>query len=143
MAQIRVSIEIPRPPQVVWDDVARLETHVEWMADAESIEFEGEARSGEGTVMRVLTKVGPLRTTDIIRVVRWDPPTAIAVQHEGLVTGEGEFTLVPTPAGTRFVWSETLEMPLYLGGAVGAFFAKPVLQWVWRRNLKRLAARFT
>lgn len=142
MARIEVSIDIPRTPEVVWADVARLETHVEWMADAESIDFEGESRSGVGTVMRVLTKVGPLRTTDIIRVVRWEPTRAIGVSHEGLVTGEGEFTLEPVPTGTRFVWSETLEMPLYFGGRLGAFAARPILAWVWRRNLKRLAARF-
>ena len=143
MAEIEVSIDIARPPQVVWDDISRLETHVEWMADAESIEFAGESRSGEGTVMRVLTKVGPLHTTDVIRVVEWDPPRKIGVRHEGLVTGDGEFTLVPIPTGTRFVWSERLQMPIYFGGALGALVAKPVLEWVWRRNLRRLASRFT
>lgn len=142
MAQIEVCIDIARTPEVVWADVAQLGTHVEWMADAESIEFESESRSGRGTVMRVLTKVGPLRTTDVIRVVDWDPPRRIGVRHEGLVTGSGEFTLVPIAGGTRFIWSETLEMPLYLGGRVGALAAKPVLTWVWRRNLRRLATRF-
>jgi carbon monoxide dehydrogenase subunit G len=143
MAQIEVSIEIPRTPEVVWADIARLETHVEWMADAESIEFEGESTSGVGTVMRVLTRIGPFRTTDVIRVVAWEPPHTLAVMHEGLVTGNGEFTLRRTPRGTRFIWSETLEMPLYLGGRLGALAAKPILSWVWRRNLRRLEARFS
>ncbi|MDJ0496240.1 MAG: SRPBCC family protein [Acidimicrobiia bacterium] len=142
MAKIQVSIDIPRPPDVVWADVERLETHVEWMADAESIEFEGENRRGVGTTMRVLTKVGPLQTVDVIRVTGWDAPHSIAVSHEGLVTGEGEFTLNPIPAGTRFLWTEELTMPWYFGGPLGGLVAKPVLAWVWRRNLKRLAARF-
>lgn len=142
MAKIQVSINLPQPPEVVWADVERLETHVEWMADAESIEFEGEKRRGVGTTMRVLTKVGPLQTVDVIQVTGWDPPRSIAVRHEGLVTGEGEFTLKPAPTGTRFLWSEELTMPWYFGGALGGFVAKPVLGWVWRRNLQRLAARF-
>ncbi len=142
MAKIEVSIDIPRSPETVWDDVQQLETHVEWMADAERIDFEGEQRRGVGTTMRVLTKVGPLQTTDVIRVVSWDPPHTIGVRHEGLVTGEGEFQLVPAKSGTRFVWVEELMMPWYFGGPLGAWVAKPVLAAVWRRNLKRLAARF-
>jgi carbon monoxide dehydrogenase subunit G len=142
MASIQVSIDIPKPPEVVWADIEQLETHVDWMADAESIEFEGEQRRGPGTTMRVLTKVGPLQTTDIIRVVGWEPVSSIAVVHQGIVTGEGEFRLQPIPAGTRFQWIENLKMPWYFGGPIGSWLARPVLGWVWRRNLKRLAARF-
>lgn len=143
MARIKVSIEIPQPPEIVWADVARLETHVEWMADAESIDFVGDQRSGVGTTMKVLTKVGPLRTTDVIRVLGWEPHRSIAVRHEGLVTGEGEFLLRPTRSGTLFFWAEDLVMPWYFGGRFGALAAKPVLAAIWRRNLERLAARFS
>ena len=142
MARIAVSVDIPQPPDVVWADVEQLETHVEWMADAESIEFEGEQRRGVGTTMKVLTKVGPLQTVDVIRVVTWEPQHTIGVRHDGLVTGEGEFQLQPTESGTRFHWAEDLVMPWYFGGRFGALVAKPILAAVWRRNLKRLAARF-
>lgn len=142
MAKVLVSVEIPHPPETVWADVEQLETHVEWMADAERIDFDGELRRGVGTTMRVLTKVGPLQTVDVIRVIGWDPPHSIAVRHEGLVTGEGEFILEPIPMGTRFVWAEDLSMPWYFGGPAGALAARPVLAAVWRRNLRRLAARF-
>ena len=142
MARIEVSVDIAASPETVWSDVSVLESHVEWMADAESIEFDSDSRAGVGTVMRVLTKVGPLHTTDIIRVLEWDPPHRIGVRHEGLVTGTGEFNLVPTPDGTRFVWAEDLEMPLYFGGRLGAAVAKPILELIWRKNLQRLAARF-
>lgn len=142
MASIEVSIDIPQPPEVVWADVEQLETHVEWMVDAESIDFEGTAKRGVGTVMNVLTKVGPLKTVDVIRVVGWDPPHAIAVRHEGLVTGEGEFRLEKIPTGTHFVWSEVLTIPWYFGGKLGSVVAKPVLEAIWRRNLRSLATRF-
>ena len=142
MARIQVSIDIPWSPEAVWDDVQQLETHVEWMADAVRIDFEGEQRRGVGTTMRVLTKVGPLKTVDVIRVVAWDPPHTIGVRHEGLVTGEGEFRLRRIGTGTRFHWAEVLEMPWYFGGRLGAWVAKPILAAVWRRNLRRLAARF-
>ena len=137
-----MTIDISQPPEVVWADIEQLETHVDWMADAESIAFDGDQRRGVGTTMRVLTKVGPLQTTDVIRIVGWEPPRSMAVVHEGLVTGRGEFTLERRPPGTRFRWAEQLRMPWYFGGPLGGLVAKPVLSWVWRRNLRRLAARF-
>ena len=143
MTPVHVSVELPLPPQAVWNDVEQLATHVEWMADAETIEFQGEQTSGVGTVMRVLTKVGPLRTTDIIRVTEWEPPRSIGVRHEGLVTGTGRFLLEPIAQGTRFSWSEQLDMPWYLGGPVGVLVAKPILAAIWRRNLRRLADRLS
>ena len=93
MARVTVDIEIPADIATVWADVAELSSHVEWMADAESIEFMGDATSGVGTVMKVVTKIGPLQTNDIIRVVEWAPGESIGVHHEGLVTGTGAFHL--------------------------------------------------
>jgi carbon monoxide dehydrogenase subunit G len=143
MAQtIEVSVLIPAPPDVVWADVEQVERHVEWMADAESIEFLGDQQRGVGTRMRVATKVGPLRTMDIMEFTGWEPPHTMAIRHQGLVTGEGAFTLAPEGAGTRFTWREQLTFPWYLGGPVTAFFAGPVLKWIWVRNLRGLAARF-
>ena len=142
MAAIEVSIDIPADVATVWADVERLESHVEWMADAESIEFVGEQQRGEGVVMRVLTRVGPLQTTDVIRVTSWVPERSIGVRHEGLVTGVGEFLLEKKGNETRFVWQEELRLPWYFGGSVGSLVAKPVLAWVWRRNLRRLRSRF-
>jgi len=139
---ITTSIDIAAPVNEVWDDVARLESHVEWMADAERIDFLSESNSGVGTRMEVLTKVGPLTTTDVMEFTAWDPPHRMAIRHEGLFSGVGEFLLEPVGESTRFTWHEEIEFPLRFGGSVGAFLARPILQAVWRRNLKRLARRF-
>jgi carbon monoxide dehydrogenase subunit G len=141
-ARIRIEQRIAAPIQTVWDDVADIASHVEWMADAESITFLTEQRSGAGTKMEVLTKVGPLKTTDVMEFTEWDPPHRMAIRHRGLVKGEGVFTLASVGDATRFVWAETLRFPWYLGGGITAYFAAPVLWAIWKRNLKRLAARF-
>ncbi len=141
-ARIRIEQSIGAPIQTVWDDVADIASHVEWMADAESIRFLTEQRSGAGTRMEVLTKVGPLKTTDVMEFTEWEPPHRMAIRHRGLVKGEGAFSLQSVGDATRFVWAETLTFPWYLGGGLTAFFAAPVLKLIWKRNLKRLAARF-
>ncbi len=140
-ARVVVSVDIDAPIDAVWSEVSDLAAHAEWMADAESIVFRGEQRSGVGTVMEVRTKVGPLRSTDIMRVTEWLNGKAIGVHHVGAVSGAGRFVLRPLGPGTRFTWAEHLQFPWYFGGPLGAWAARPVLGWIWRRNLARLKAR--
>lgn len=141
MAMIVVSIDLPHPPDEVWREVSRLERHVEWMADAERIDFVSEHRAGPGTTMEVRTRVGPFVTTDVIEVKSWLESASIGVEHRGIVTGLGVFVLIPIDGGTRFVWWEDLQFPWYLGGPITAWFARPVLRMIWQGNLKRFAAQ--
>jgi hypothetical protein len=46
---IAVSLGLPAPPEAVWEEVGRLERHVEWLADARLMHLLGEARSRIGT----------------------------------------------------------------------------------------------
>lgn len=138
---IRVSVSIDAPKVVVWEHLADLASHVDWMADAESVEFRSPARTGLGTVMEVDTRVGPLRTTDVIEVTGWTEGESIEVDHRGLVSGQGRFDLDAVAGGTRFTWSEQLVFPWWLGGPVTALVATPFLTWIWRRNLLQLRLR--
>lgn len=142
MSRIRVSINISAPIERVWQIVEPVERHVDWMADAESIDFVTDQRRGVGTSFLCRTKVGPIRLTDKMRITRWEPNRAMGVEHVGLVTGSGEFTLSALDnARTRFVWEEKLTFPWWLGGPLGAFVGgKIVLRAIWRANLRRLAA---
>jgi uncharacterized protein YndB with AHSA1/START domain len=141
MADITVSIEIGAPPERVWSEAADLAAHVEWMADARSIEFLTDQRSGVGTRMLVETRVGPLKTNDVMEITGWDEQHSIGVRHQGIITGEGSFRLEANRSGTRFTWTEQLAFPWYLGGPVTALAARPILRWIWRRNLEGLRGR--
>ena len=139
MPRVTVSIDIPRPVAVVWEEASRLDRHADWMADAEAIEFLDDRRSGVGTAMRVRTRVGPFVLQDEVTVEEWAEPRLISVTHRGLVTGSGSFIFEPIDGGTRFTWQEDLRFPSYLGGPVTAFLARPVLRRIWRGNLARFA----
>jgi len=89
VSTVEVSVVIEAPLGKVWAAVADLESHVEWMADAESITFLTDRRTGLGTRMEVASRVGPLRTTDVMQVTEWVDRRRIGVRHTGLVTGEG------------------------------------------------------
>jgi hypothetical protein len=144
VARIRVSTVIDAPPDVVWADVRRIGSHVEWMEDAAEIRFTADRREGVGTAFECDTRVGPFRLTDRLVVTEWVDGRRLGIRHEGVVTGTGRFSLDPMRRQrTRFTWRERVMFPWWLGGPVGAQVAAPVLRAVWRRNLRNLRRRFS
>jgi len=140
--RIRVQTTIDASPGAVWRRLADIADHVSWMADAVAIRFTGDRRTGVGTTFECETKVGPLRTLDVMEITEWRENEAMGVRHAGLVTGTGRFLLQRRRRGrTRLTWDEQLSFPWWMGGAVGGVVARPVLRAIWRGNLRRLAAR--
>lgn len=142
MSRIEVSVEIERTPDEVWSDVRDVSSHADWMQDAVAIRFLSEQTEGVGTRFECDTRVGPLQVTDVMEITDWEDARRMGVDHRGLVTGRGMFTLEPLPGGrTRFRWEEELRFPWWLGGRVGGVVGKPVLRLIWTANLRRLKAR--
>ncbi len=136
---IRIFQEIEAPPEVVWNAISNIQTHVNWMADASKIRITSEQTQGVGTTFDCDTKVGPLRTTDKMQVTEWVPNQILSISHKGLVEGKGSFILEkPSEGRTLFVWEENLDFPIFLGGKITEFIAKPVLKKIWRGNLYKL-----
>ena len=126
---------IAAPVGVVWSALADIPSHVQWMADAESITFTSRRREGVGTTFECATKVGPVRLTDRMEVTEWSPRRAMSVRHTGVVTGEGRFTLRRRGRRrTEMTWEETLHFPWWLPSSPAAW----VLAVIWRANLERL-----
>ncbi len=140
MGHIRVAIDINASTQRVWDVVEPIERHIDWMADAVAIRFKTDQTRGTGTEFFCDTKVGPITLVDEMTITSWVPQKAMGVTHTGVVTGTGEFTLeAPTPDTTRFVWTEVLVFPWWLGGKLGALVGgQIVMKAIWRKNLRIL-----
>ena len=137
-----VATVIERTPAEVWADVRDISSHVTWMQDAAEIRFVGDQHEGLGTKFECDTKIGPFSLTDVMEITSWEDERRMGVRHVGLVEGTGEFTLSAVGSGsTEFRWEEDLTFPWYFGGPVGAFCARPVLRFVWKRNLARLKQR--
>ena len=141
MTRIHVTADYDATPDAVWRAIEDVDTHVDWMADAETIRFLTEQTEGVGTRFECLTRIGPVRLTDRMEITEWEPGRSMGVRHTGVVTGTGRFTITPLDDGrrTRFSWDEELTFPWWLGGPVGAAVGGPtVLQRIWRGNLRRL-----
>lgn len=139
--RIEVVIELPYPPETVWDYVSDLRRGTEWMADAVSIDVTTDTTSGVGTAFECVTKVGVFKTTDVMTVIEWEQPRVLAVEHSGSVTGTGRFTLEPTDDGTRLTWSEHLTLPWRYGGQLTEPAARRVLRKIFMGDLHRLRAK--
>ena len=139
--RISLDVLIEASPAQVWSELERVERHVEWMRDAVRIDFTTDQRNGIGTRFACLTKVGPIKLTDHMEIVRWTDQAVIGVHHVGLVRGEGELQLEAAFGGGTVVrWDESLEFPWWLGGHIGEVLGRPVLMRLWRSNLLRLKA---
>ncbi len=141
VATIRVSTVIDADREHVWQSVEDISSHVDWMADAIAIRFRSDQRSGLGTTFECDTRIGPFKLTDVMEITEWAEGEAMGVDHTGLVTGSGRFTLLPAgPQRTEFRWEETLEFPTWMGGPLRDPVGGRILEFVWRRNLGRLKA---
>ncbi len=140
-ARIELSIFIAARSEKVWEELADLGSHPEWMDDAATVKFIGEQRTGIGTRIVAATRVGPLRAEDVMEVVEWSEGRVIGVEHVGSVHGTGRFEISAVSRGTEVRWIESLGFPWWLGGPIGAWVARPILSRIWRGNLERLKRR--
>ncbi|MGH8915989.1 MAG: SRPBCC family protein [Acidimicrobiia bacterium] len=140
-APLRLVVVLDASPARVWAELADLRSHAEWMGDAGTVELVTDRTQGVGTQMRVPTRVGPLRVTDLMTVVEWDEGRVIGVEHMGAVSGVGRFEIRPSGSGTELTWTETLTFPWWLGARLGARVARPLLRRIWGKNLERLRHR--
>ena len=114
---IRVCTTIDAPQARVWEVVEAIENHTEWMADAERITFVTASTRGVGTAFDCHTRIGPFRLNDHMKVIEWETGSSIGIEHRGVVTGAGRFTLTTKRHDrTHFCWNERLRFPWYMGG---------------------------
>jgi carbon monoxide dehydrogenase subunit G len=138
--RLRAQTSLEAEPERVWAVLVDWEGQAAWMPDVARIRVLSPER-GLGARLAVSTKVfGIPLATDLVRIIGWDPPRRLAVEHEGLVVGFGEWRLEPEPGGgTRFTWVEDLRMPPPVLGDVALWLYSPWQRWMLRRSVRNLA----
>jgi carbon monoxide dehydrogenase subunit G len=127
-------------PSRTWEVLSDWERQATWMPDVAWIRVRGTERH-EGALLDVRTKVfGIPALTDEVAVTAWQPPSRLAVEHHGLVTGSGEWRLEPFGSGTRFVWVERLRLPFGPLGELALRLYGPVQRAMLRRSIRNLKA---
>ncbi len=123
--ELELSVEVAAPPDTIFRAVTDWERQSEWVLGTRVSVVEGDGRSVGSEIDAVTFGV-----SDRMRITRWDPPHAVEVLHLGrVVRGTGVFAV----RGSRFVWTERLDVPFFFP------VVKPFFVLGLRRSLQRFA----
>ncbi len=132
-------VEIAVTKEVLWRYLIDFEDQPRWMKDAIEIRVKQRSEEVVGTVFETLTKVGPLKTIDVMEVVGVIENKMIEIEHQGLIGGRGFFEVHDFTSGNcLFYWIEELTFPWHLGGPVTEQLAGVVLRQIFQRDLNNL-----
>ncbi len=140
MPEVVVGVDVDAPPEQTWAVLTDWERQGEWVL-ATTVRLRSATRVGVGTEIEALTGVGKVGVRDRMRVTGWDPPRRCTMQHTGrLIRGRGIFVVAPRPGGSRFTWTEDLELPFGLIGRIGWPLVRSLTRWGLQRSVNRFAS---
>ena len=123
------SIDLPCRIEEAWTVLTRWERQADWMLDADEVVVRSSHREGVGVRLDVRTRLLQIPAfVEPMEVVAWDPPRSLSIAHGGAVAGRGTWTLAPAGAGTRFTWTEDVELAIPVVGALAAAIYAPVMR---------------
>lgn len=133
-----MEVEIARPPEAIWPYLVDWERLDRWMEEARDFRVLGDRREGVGVEAEATIAILGITTRDLVRVIRWEPPAVLEIEHLGWVRGRGLMELGVTAGGSHLFWRETLQPPLGPIGRLGMRLLSPVLHRTFRRDLAAL-----
>lgn len=135
---VEVAIEIAAPPEAVWARLVDWENLGLWMREARDFKVLTATREGVGVEAQARVTIAGITTLDTVVVSRWEPPVWFEIEHRGWVSGTGLLHCRPTASGTWVWWRESLVPPWSILGWAGMQLLKPVMAWVFRRDIRLL-----
>jgi carbon monoxide dehydrogenase subunit G len=133
------SIDLPCPVGEAWAVLTRWERQADWMLDADEVIVRSAHREGVGVRLDVRTRLFQVPAfVEPMEIVGWDPPRSLVIAHGGAVRGRGTWTLEPAGAGTRFTWTENVELAIPAVGALAAAVYAPVMRALMGRAQRGL-----
>ena len=144
MPELTESVHVDAAPDRVWAALVDWPAQGEWMVGTEVRTVGGD---GQGVGGRLVATTGvPLGgrrrgVVDTMEITRWEPPRLVEVRHTGrVVRGDGVFEVRPAGAGSTFLWTERLDLPLGPLGRWGWPLVRPLMRAGVRHSLRRFSA---
>jgi carbon monoxide dehydrogenase subunit G len=133
------TIVLPTTPREAWDVLMDWERQADWMLDADSVTVISEVREGVGVRLAVRTRLfGIPAFTEPMEVTVWEPHRRLQIEHGSIVSGLGTWTLQPVAGGTKFTWTEQVELRIPVGGELAARLYRPVMRMLMNRAMSGL-----
>lgn len=137
--EVSSSIMLPATAVEVWNVLMDWERQADWMLDADSVTVVSDIREGVGVRLDVRTRLfGIAVFTEPMEVTAWEPHRRLQIEHGSIVRGVGTWALEPVDEGTRFTWTEQVELRIPAGGELAARLYRPVMRMLMGRALSGL-----
>ncbi len=132
---------ISAPAQAVFDAITDWPAQGQWMLGTR-VEIRSGTGAEVGSQLAAWTGLGPAGFWDTMTITAWDAPHVVDVLHTGsVVKGTGTMAVRATsPTTSTFVWSEDLDIPLGVIGALGWPLVRPGFLAGVKASLRRFAA---
>ncbi len=133
-------VDVNAPPETVFAAATDWQRQSEWILGTTVRVRRGDGRS-VGSEVEAVTGIRGIGVTDRMRITVWDAPFRCEMRHLGrVVRGTGIFAVQPRGRdAATFEWTEQLELPLGVLGALGWSLVRPVFGWALRRSLDHFA----
>ena len=120
--RVQRSIEIAEPPEKVWQCLVEPEKILQWCITFKKFEYAGDRRSGVDTPIYIEEKAGPMPLMKLnFTVTEWAENERLAFRMtsgSGVKAYEQNWSIEAIPSGSRFTFTENVELPF---GALGKF----------------------
>ena len=141
--ELSLSVEIDATQQEVFDKVVDWESQGEWMLGTK---VKGTKNNGQGLGGEIVAWTGfwKIGFNDPMVITKWVEPKIVDVTHLGkIVKGTGTMIVERIDENkSRFIWSESINLPLGLIGKFGWLFIKPLFVSGIKYSLNKFALTF-
>jgi hypothetical protein len=141
--ELSLSVEIDATQQEVFDKVVDWESQGEWMLGTK---VKGTKNNGQGLGGEIVAWTGfwKIGFNDPMVITKWVEPKIVDVTHLGkIVKGTGSMIVERIDENkSRFIWSESINLPLGLIGKFGWLFIKPLFVSGIKYSLNKFALTF-
>lgn len=137
--------EIATSPDKIWPFLVEPEKIRQWYSSLKKFEYTGTQRDGIGTTFYLEEKAAGQTMKINFIVTEWVKDKKIAFKMtsgSGVKGYEQTWTLQPIPPGTKFVYTEKVELPFgFIGKLIGKLASRLSERQLKKmlRTLKRLA----
>lgn len=140
---LSLSVDIKASQSEVFKKVVDWESQGDWMLGTKvsRIKNNGQGLGGEIVAWTGIWKFG---FNDPMVITQWIEPKIVDVKHLGkVVKGTGSMVVEKIDEkNSKFIWSETIELPLGIVGRIGWIFIKPFFVAGIKYSLNKFALTF-
>ena len=139
--KVHKSIEIEAPPEKIWPFLVEPDNILKWCITFKKFQYTSDRRGGRGAPFYVEEKAGgPLMKLNF-EITEWVENKTLAFRMTsgtGVKSYEQRWTMEATPPGTKFTFTEQVELPFGIIGKLMGVIAQRSSEAHVREMLARL-----